>query len=73
MKLPTIYILAANLGCLLIINVITISILLNGGVLLVEPNLAIIAGETVGTLLITSLTVAWLLQKIRAIGKPKRS
>ena len=71
MKLPTIYILAANLGCLLPVNMINFTILLNGGILLVEPNLAIIAGETVGTLLITSLTVAWLLQKIGSISKPQ--
>ncbi len=71
MKLPTIYILAANLGCLLPVNLINVTILLNGGILLVEPNWAVIAGETVGTLLITSLTVVWLLQKIRATAKPK--
>ena len=72
-KLSTTLILAANLGCLLTVNIINFKILMDGGILLVEPNLPIIVGETVGTLLITGLTVAWLLKKIKAFSRPHQS
>jgi hypothetical protein len=64
-----IYILAADIGALLPVNFINLSILKGGAILLYEGNLAIIVGEVVGTVILTALNVAWLLNKIKHLSK----
>ena len=65
------YVLAADIGALLPINYINISILTKGGIILFENNPLIIAVEVVGTLALTALNVAWLLKKFRLLAKKK--
>ena len=65
----TIYILAADIGALLSINYINITILIQGGITLIENNLIIIAFEVVGTAVLTAVNIAWLLKKFRMLSR----
>jgi hypothetical protein len=64
-----IYILAADIGALLPVNFINLSILKGGAILLYEGNLAIIVGEVLGTVILTALNIAWLLNKVKQMPK----
>ena len=65
----TIYMLAADIGALLPINYINITILTQGGITLVENNFIIIAVEVVGTAVLTALNIIWLLKKCRILSR----
>jgi formylmethanofuran dehydrogenase subunit A len=64
-------VLAADIGALLPINYINITILTQGGVTLFENNLFIITAEVIGTVALTALNVAWLLKKFRTLARKK--
>jgi hypothetical protein len=65
----SIYVLAADIGALLPVNFINLTILKSGGIVLYEGNLAIIVGEVVGTVILTALNVGWLINKIKHLSK----
>jgi hypothetical protein len=67
----SLYVLAADIGALIPINYINISILTKGGIVLFENNPLIIAVEVVGTLALTTLNVAWLLNKFKVLARKK--
>jgi hypothetical protein len=66
------YVLAADIGVLIPVNYINIVIFTQGGVTLFENNLFIIAAEVVGTIALTVLNVAWLLNKFNVLAKKKK-
>jgi hypothetical protein len=66
------YVLAADIGVLIPINYINIVILTQGGVILFENNPLIIAAEVVGTIALTAINVAWLLNKFKFLAKKKK-
>jgi hypothetical protein len=68
----TIYVLAADIGALLPVNFINMSILKSGGIVLYEGNLAIIVGEVIGTIILTALNVGWLINKIKHLSKKRQ-
>jgi len=67
------YVLAADIGALLPINYINMLILTQGGITLVENSLFIISAEVVGTIALTMLNLAWLLNKFNVLARNKRA
>ncbi len=65
-------VLAADVGALLPLNYINLVILTQGGVTLIENNLFIIAAEVLGTVALTVLNVAWILEKFRILSRKKK-